>query len=137
MGAREQEFEDHKRNHARPNGIDPRVGGRPKHEGTPVAAHSGMTVQQRASAGVGGMGNGVQVQGGGHAVSTSKNAIPHAYDTKTLNAGIPHPKVRTVPTYPGMRSRTNSKHPNDQGAGDANAARRLAESKLPQTVKEN
>ena len=137
MGAREQEFEDHKRNYARPSGVDPRVGGRPKHEGTPVAAHSGMTAQQRASAGVGGMGNDVQVQGGGHAVSTSKNAIPHAYNAKTLNAGIPHPKVRTVKTYPGMRSRTNSKHPGDAAAPDPHAVRRLSEKGLPQRVDES
>ncbi len=137
MGAREQEFEDHKRNHARPSGIDARVGGRPKHGGTPVSAHPGMTAQQRTTAGVGGLGNAVQTQDGGHAVSTSKNILEHAYNEDTLNSGVPHPKVRSVPNCPGMRSRTNSKHPNDQGAGDANAARRLAESKLPQTVKEN
>ena len=137
MGAREQEFEDHKRNHARPNGVDPRVGGRPKHEGTPVSAHPGMTAQQRATAGVGGMGHPVQVQGGGHTVSTSKNILEHAYNEDTLNSGVPHPKVQPVKTYPGMRSRTNSGHPGDAAAPDPNAVRRLAEGKLPQTVKEN
>jgi hypothetical protein len=94
--------------------------------GTPPI-HGGMTAQQKAGAGVGGMGHSVQVQGGGEAMATNANKLPHAYDESTLNTGVPHPKVRAVPTTPGMRSRTNSSHPNDQGAGDAHAARRLAE----------
>lgn len=122
-GSRAIEFEKHKANFFRsaphPSTglahVDPRISSRAKTELAPMV-HGGMTNQQRAGMAQGGLGHAVQVAGGGHTVTDSKNAIPSAYhegQLAQLAAGVPHPKHRTVPTYPGQRSRTNSKHPND------------------------
>jgi hypothetical protein len=111
-GPRAREFEQHKALHARPAPhprtgfahIDPRVSSRPRVEyKTPI--HGGMSAQQRATAGVGGLGHAVQVQGGGQVVA-SPNALPHAY-SNVYETGQLSPKHRGVPTYPGQRSRTD------------------------------
>ena len=136
-GNRAIEHERHAALHARPAPhpstglahIDPRIGSRPKVEHD-VPVHGGMTSQQKATAGTGGMGHGAQVQGGGHAITESKNAIPSAYNEDAMTAmaeGVPHPKYQPLKPVPGHRSRTNSRHPNDQGAGDVVAMRKLTE----------
>lgn len=124
-GSRAIEHEKHKARILQRKGLEPRVGSRPKNEHeTPI--HGGMTDQQRAGAGLGGQGHAVAVVSGGQKIASSIGAVPtkdgsvnlqplpHAYG-KGIEDGLPHPKLRgPVPTYPGMRSRVNSSHPNDQ-----------------------
>jgi hypothetical protein len=94
--------------------IQPRHG-TPKFRYDSTLPHGGMTNSQRAGMGQGGMGHATAVVDGGQTIVSSAAAAPlaHAYG-KGIEDGLPHPKLRgPVPTAPGMRSRTNSSHPND------------------------
>jgi hypothetical protein len=95
--------------------IQPRHG-RPKFRYDSTLPHGGMTNSQRAGMGQGGMGHATAVVDGGQTIVSSAAAAPlqHAYGVGADGA-VPHSKLRgPVPVYPGMRSRTNSSHPNDQ-----------------------
>lgn len=94
--------------------IQPRHG-RPKFRYDSTLPNGGMTDRQRQGAGVGGMGHATAVVDGGQTIVSSAAAVPlrHAYGIGA-DGVVPHPKLTgPVAIYPGMRSRTNSNHPND------------------------
>ena len=128
-GPRAREHARHAANHSRTpphpstglKHVDPRVGAPKNDHFAPI--NQNMTRQQQTMAGVGGMGHAVQVQGGGHAITDSKNAMPHAYHPDALDPSKAHPKLQRVPNYPGQRSRNEQCAPERSRHGARPSAR--------------